>query len=254
MKQNWTQSKKGNSQRENFNYLTADELLNSEIVLLQQAQLESYPIAIQCLKSHCELPKISSLLNLSPYLDNNNLICVGGRLKDTEISVNCCDQVIMHKRHYATKLIIKSFHEINLHSGREQTLASLRNRYWVPSCRGLIQKVIKECIFRKRRSVKPQPPIMSELPKERIAIGQKPFSNTGVDYFGPLYIKFNKRTRINQATGKRFGVIFTCLTTRAVHLELSGDLSTDSFILALRRFISRRGFVKVLRSDNGTNL
>ena len=96
-------------------------------------------------------------------------------------------------------------------------------------------------------------PFMGDLPKERVKIGEKPFSNTGVDYFGPYLVKKNRETRSTKALTKRYGVIFTCLTTRAIHIELAGDLSTDSFLLALRRFISRRGYVKVIRSDNGTN-
>ena len=95
---------------------------------------------------------------------------------------------------------------------------------------------------------------MSDIPEDRLCIDGKPFPNTGVDYLGPYRIKLHiKRTRSNQATAKRYVALFTCLTTRAVHLEIAGDLSTDAFILALRRFISRRGKVNIIRSDNGTN-
>ena len=66
-------------------------------------------------------------------------------------------------------------------------------------------------------------------------------------------MKLSKRTRSNQAAAKRYGVLFTCLTARAVHLEIAGDMSTDSFIFALRRFVSRRGPIDIIRSDNGTN-
>ena len=94
---------------------------------------------------------------------------------------------------------------------------------------------------------------MGEIPEERLSISEKPFSSTGIDYFGPFLVKYAKHTRRNSALNKRYGVIYTCLTTRAIHLELAGDLSTDSFILSLRRFIARRGHVKVIRTDNGSN-
>ena len=95
---------------------------------------------------------------------------------------------------------------------------------------------------------------MANLLKERLLIYDKPFASTGVDYFGPLLVKHSKTTRRNQQlTTKRYGVIYTCLTTRAIHLELAGDLSTGSFILSLSRFIFRRGHVKIMKSDNGTN-
>ena len=74
-----------------------------------------------------------------------------------------------------------------------------------------------------------------------------PFTNVGVDYFGPIDVKL-KRSSV-----KRYGVIFTCLALRAVHIEVADSLSTDSFLNALRRFTSRRGPVKEIRSDNGTN-
>ena len=94
---------------------------------------------------------------------------------------------------------------------------------------------------------------MSNVPSDPLAVNEKPFSNSGVDYVGPILIKPSRRTRLNPGSAKRYRVLFTCLTTRAVHLELTHDMSTDAFLLALRRFISRRGFVKVLRSDNGSN-
>ena len=95
---------------------------------------------------------------------------------------------------------------------------------------------------------------MSSIPIDRIAVNEIPFSNTGVDYFGPIIIKLNKRRRSTQPTTKRYRVLFTCLTTRGVHLEFATDMTMDAFILAFGRFIAQRGQVKILRSDNGSNL
>ena len=94
---------------------------------------------------------------------------------------------------------------------------------------------------------------MSTIPIDKVAVNEKPFFNTGVDYFDPIIIKLNKRTRSTQPRAKRYGVLFTCLTTRGVDLELATDMTTDVFILALRRFIARRGHVRILRSANGSN-
>ena len=95
---------------------------------------------------------------------------------------------------------------------------------------------------------------MSDLLKDRLDINQKPFHNTGIDFFGPiLEKKKKKKTRTNQAKAKRHGVIFTCMTTCAVHLKIVGDPSSNSFILSLRGFIASGGYVKNFRSDNGTN-
>ena len=97
------------------------------------------------------------------------------------------------------------------------------------------------------------PPLMGKLPRQRLSIGLPAFTNTGIDYFEPLMIKLNKQTRKTCATAKRYGAVFTCLTTWAVHLELIRNLSTDNFILELRRFISQRGYPLEIFSDNGTN-
>ena len=101
--------------------------------------------------------------------------------------------------------------------------------------------------------MKTRHPLMADLPLERIDSRCHAFQNVGVDYFGPILIKQGRRTRRSTGTAKRYGALFTCMTTRSVHLELAGDMSTDSFILALRRFRARRGNPKVIRSDNGTN-
>ena len=94
---------------------------------------------------------------------------------------------------------------------------------------------------------------MSNLPEARLAINQPPFTSTGIDYFGPHTVKQGRHTRSTDETSKRYGAIFPCLSTRAVHIELVGNLSTDNFILALRRFTSRRGHPKNIFSDNGNN-
>ena len=132
-------------------------------------------------------------------------------------------------------------------------MSLLRESVWTIKGKALVQKVRQNCSFYKEQRVIPQSPIMSNLPEARLTINQTPFTNTRTDYFGPLTIKQGRRTRSTDGTSKRCGAIFTCLTTRAVHIELVGNLSTDNFKLALRRFISRRGHPKSVFSDNGTN-
>ena len=89
---------------------------------------------------------------------------------------------------------------------------------------------------------------MANLPRDRVCALEPPFTNTGIDLFGPFFVSRGR----NQV--KKYSVIFSCLITRAVHLEVVCSLSTDSSMCALRRFLARRGQVKVVRSDQGTNL
>ena len=106
-----------------------------------------------------------------------------------------------------------------------------------------------ENVFRVRREKgRAGRQIMAELPKERLTPGNPPFYFTVVDYFRPLYVKQGRKLF------KRYGCVFTCLTMRAVLVEIAPDLSSSSFIHALRRFIGRRGKPRKIFSDNGTNL
>ena len=91
---------------------------------------------------------------------------------------------------------------------------------------------------------------MANLPNIRLQSHVKPFSNIGVDYFGPIQAKTSRKTRKNKRTLKTYGVIFTCLNTRAINIEISGDLSSDSFIVSLPRFLARGGHVNIMQSDN----
>lgn len=110
-------------------------------------------------------------------------------------------------------------------------LSTLRRHYWIPHANSASRKIIKEC------------PIYLLT----VSVDHPPFTFVGMDYFGPI------ETKRGRSSVKRYGVIFTCLTCRAVHIEMAHTMDTDSCINAIRRFICRRGQVKEIRSDNGTN-
>ena len=172
---------------------------------------------------------------------------VGGRLDKGPIPFEAKHQVILPPAHPLSRPLVQDLHEKHLYVGREHALALVRQTFWISRGKSFVRKIINDCLHCKRRRAKPNVPVMASFPKERLALCEPPFTNTGVDYFGPMNVK---RGRV---TEKRWGCLFTCLTTRAVHLELAGDLSTDSFIMALRRFRGRRGNPRTIRSDNGTN-
>ena len=131
--------------------------------------------------------------------------------------------MIIHKNHPLSKLVIKHIHESSFHCGREQTLSILINKYWIPNVGGLIRKIVTDCLYCRKVLATPSPPFMANIPEERLQHNHKPFTNTGTDYFGPFYVKLSKALRSNVAKLRRYGVIFTCMTTRAVHLEISND-------------------------------
>ena len=149
---------------------------------------ESYPSELKSLLLNDNVNKSSTLVPISPTLNNQSLICVGCRVKNTNIFVNSNYQIIVNKNHPIAKLIIKVYYEENLCIGTEQTLSSLRSKYWIPACRGIICSVITSCLYCKRDRSKPVPPFMSDIPEDTLCVDEKPFTNTGVDYLGPYCI------------------------------------------------------------------
>lgn len=144
-------------------------------------------------------------------------------------------------------LYLRHLHERNRHVGHEGTIAEAREVVWILAIRQALRAVISTCQVCRIQRVNPERPTIGPLHATRVAFDQKPFSYVGVDCFGPILV----RERRNEV--KRWGVIFTCLTFRAIHLEVVNDLSSNQILLALRRLIARRGPLKKLFSDNGTN-
>ncbi|KAK2907800.1 hypothetical protein Q8A73_008873 [Channa argus] len=145
------------------------------------------------------------------------------------------------------ELILQDIHERIGHGGRNHVLSTLRQRYWIPNAISAIRKILSSCRTCRRLHGATGRQQMADLPLSRVLPDEPPFTRTGVDCFGPFTIKRGR------TTAKRYGVIFTCMATRAVHIEVAASLDTDSFINALRRFIARRGQVVEIHSDNGTN-
>jgi transposase InsO family protein len=145
-----------------------------------------------------------------------------------------------------TMMITDLHHQYN-HQGVETVVNEVRQKYHVSSIRSLAKKVFAECQRCKNNKASPRMPEMVNLPNYRLQPYMYPFSKTGVDYFGPIEVT------VRRSREKRYGIIFTCMSTRAIHLELAGSISTDSCIMAIRRFISRRGQPVEFYSDNGTN-
>ena len=198
LKSNWLNWDRNKKHRANLKYLTLSDIEESKLVLFRIAQIESYPEEYTLLSKGKCLPKNSLLIPLNPILQGN-LICVGGRANPEKIEYPCKNQVIINKSHPILKLIIKDCHEKGAHIGREHTLALIRHKIWIPSCRGLIRKFLFDCLYCKCERIKPQKGFMSELPKERLDAYEKLFYNTGIDVFGPVIVKLSKKTRANQA-------------------------------------------------------
>jgi len=202
----------------------------------------------ELIRSGQNVKPTSSLIRLSPFVDDRGTMCVGGRLGNCDLPVSSKHPIILPKKHPGTRLIIRHYHLFLSHASSSRTLSDLVQKYWIVHARRAVNSVLSECSSCKIRSVKPAPPFMAPLPSTRVTPDDPPFAITGVDYFGPFEVVIFRRKV------KRYGVIFTCLNTRAVHLEVAASLTADSFIMAFRRFTAVRGQVSICYSDNGTNL
>jgi transposase InsO family protein len=154
---------------------------------------------------------------------------------------------IMDGSRDSVRLWMKSLHEKLGHAGVERTVAEVRSKLHVLQLRTAARKVVLGCLLCRQRRAEATQPQMGQLPPVRLASYQPPFSQCGLDFFGPMMVTIGRRRE------KRYGALFTCLTTRAVHLEVADSLSADSAIMAFRRMTSRRGTPQRMVSDNGTN-
>lgn len=223
---------------------TMDEAL---LYWTKRSQLECFPEELQLLNGGSPLKNKSRLLQLSPIM-KDGLLRMQSRLKKAKnMPENTKFPIILDPKHEFTDLLIDDCHRKCGHQGRETIASELRQRYWIINMGSAIRKVAWNCWHCKKARAKPCPPEMGDLPAARLEDHVQPFKNTGLDYFGPFKVTIGRRSE------KRWGAIFTCMSTRAIHLELAGDLSTDSAIMAITRFARRRGAPENVYSDNGTN-
>ena len=233
--------------------LSLVELVDAEKLILKYVQDDCFSDELRYLKSNQDgkntsyvLSKSSSIVKLDPIV-KDGLIRVGGRLQQASIDSDAQHPIILPKNHHVAKLITKFYHLVSGHSGLEHTLSLIRQRYWIIRSRPLVRKILHECVSCRKRQSPAVEQKMASLPKDRVTPDKPPFTYTGVDCFGPFDV------RRGRGKAKRYGVIFTCLTLRAIHIEVANSLDTESFINALRRFIARRGRPEEMRSDNGGN-
>jgi hypothetical protein len=228
-----------------------DASAKSNNVIVKSIQKRSFAEEYHQLSTGGGIEKNSTIRNLSPFLDENGVIRVGGRIRNANLAYNQKHPVLISKNHNVTEAIIRHFHVKNLHSGTQSTLASIRQQYWPIAGRNKIKQIIHKCIscFRAKPIIAQQK--MGDLQVKRLEPA-RPFINSGLDYCGPILIKTH-RGRGKQKTIKAYVCLFICLSTKAIHIELVSDLTADTFLDALKRFVSRRGTVKSIISDNATN-
>lgn len=226
--------------------LSVDEIQEAEMVVVKHVQRGSFSSEIQRLGEGRKVSKKSEIKALDPLLDSNGMLVVGGRIRRSQFHEQVKHPYLIPSDHSVAQLIVSEVHQV-AHLGCEWIVSQVRKRYWIIGLRRIVKAVSKRCVECKKLFAEPCLQKMADLPAERLEPNNPPFYYTGVDCFGPFGIK-QGRSEV-----KRYGCIFTCLTTRAIHMEKLNSLDTNSFINAFRRFVSRRGVPSKIWSDNGTN-
>ncbi|XP_058827761.1 uncharacterized protein LOC131687681 [Topomyia yanbarensis] len=206
-------------------HLTVDEQKDAEATIIRFIQQQSFSNEYKALQHAQPVSPKSRIRWFHPFIDSDQLIRIGVRLGKAN-------------QQYA-----------HLHAAPQLLLNLLRLRYWITEGRSLAKRTVHKCVICVRARPKLLEQFMVELPAARIT-ATRSFSSTGVDYWGPISLKPPHR---RAAPIKAYVAVFVCFATKAVHLELVGDLSTAKFIEALRRFVSRRGLCAEIYSDNGRN-
>ena len=223
------------------------EMQLAEMNLIKYIQRQRFP-EISVLKSGKILKKRSSLYKPDLILVDN-ILRVGGRLTNADLVFDLKHPIMWLESCHLTSLINYGIHSTVVgHCGVNSTSNRLRQRFWIINARVTFRRIISECTVCRRVKSKPSNQFMADLPPARLKVYDPPFSHVGVDYFG-LFLTKMKRSEV-----KRYECLFTCMTTRAIHLKMAQDLTMSFFINALRRFVARRGPIKHVYSNNGTNL
>lgn len=231
--------------------LNPRELNQAEEQIIRAAQQKCFPDEIRALENNKPLPSKSTLLKITPKFCGG-LLRSNTRLRySDDLPEETKFPIILPKNHIVTKLIVKYHHEREGHEmGVNFTLNHLREKYFVIQGRQQVKKCIKECAECNRRFRGcPAQQQMAPLPRIRLEMTQKPFANCATDFAGPFYTMQGRgRPRV-----KRYLCLFVCLQTHCCHLEMAASLETDAFLNALTRMVARRGWPKLMLSDNGSN-
>ncbi|XP_055903535.1 uncharacterized protein LOC129939519 [Eupeodes corollae] len=189
------------------------------------------------------------ICSLNPFIDEKGILRVGGRINNADVGYKHKHPALLPNNHAFTKALIRDIHIKYHHVGEQGLLSIVREQYWSVHVKPLIRRVIRRRILCARARPRFEHPQMGNLPEYRV-MPSRPFTNVGTDFCGPFMVHSRRR---GTAAVKVDVAVFVCLVSKAVHLELVGDLTTSSFLGALRRFISRRGLCRIIYSDNATN-
>ena len=234
------------------NYLTTAEGQTATNILLQRAQQRSFPQEVAATKATPpkNLAAHSRILTLRPRMDENQLLRVGGRLEQTNYPRHQQHPIINSAKDHLTVLLFQHYHLLLGHCGPSTLMTHVANLYHAVGGKTLAKTICSRCVICRKQAAKASSQLLGQLPPPRVE-PHYVFLHTGMDYAGPFHIKRGHTRRPVKIDAHL--AVFICFATRAVHLELVTDQTTQAFLAALDRFVDRRGLPLHLYSDNGGN-
>ena len=217
------------------------ELSESVKTLILLDQKDKFQVEIDSIKNKKEVDKSSKLFSLNPFIDQDGILRVRSRIENSSLTYDEKYPIILDKSHLA-KLITTETHQQFKHAGVDTVITQVRKKYWIVGLRRLTKNILRNCVICLRWSAKGCNQTSPPLPESRVKLNA-PFKTTGVDFAGPLYTSDNPDHKLYIA-------LFTCTVIRAVHLELTSNLTAPEFLHAFRRFAARRGLPSTVLSDN----
>ncbi len=248
--------------------ITTKDLRKAEKRIIKLCQGQEFTEEIHHLANKQPISKKSKLLPLNPFLDVNGCLRVGGRLAEADLPFERKHPLILGANRIA-KLIIEDMHSKSMHGGIKLTMSLVRERFWIMNLRKEVKKSIHSCVKCCRYKKEATEQLMANLPASRVNVSFT-FIQVGVDYAGPFNLKASnvrapplriKPIMVNGEIKKSipkvpvyegYIAVFVCLATKAIHLEVVSDKTTEVFLAAFDRFTARRGFPECCHSDNGT--
>ena len=246
---------------------TAKELQQAMTVIVKTVQGESFSTELESqhyintdpeescrehIRERKQSLKKSAIYRLDPFIDHDGILRVGGRLRRANLEYGEKHPVLLPKSHHVADLVVRHYHTRVHHQGRQITHGAIRQAgYWLIGGHQTVARELGKCVICKKLRGRVLDQRMADLPADRTEVAP-PFTNVGFDVFGPWTVN-TRKTRGGSANSKRWGLVFTCLSSRAVHIEVLESMEASSFICALRRFFALRGPASLLRCDRGTN-
>ena len=231
-------------------YMTSSEIVAAEHSLLRLSQFRSFQKEKQQLLAGKGIAPSSRLRALSPFLDKEQLLRVGGRLSNSALSLSQKHPIITDSHDHLMVIMFNYMHVRLGHCGPTLLFCSIGDRFHVVGARRLSRTVCSQCVVCRRAAPKPLPQLMVDLPADRV--NHTPaFTVSGLDFAGPVTLKKGHTRR--PVYIKAYICAFVCFATRSTHLEVVSDLTTEAFVASLRRFASRRSTPWTIYSDNESN-